>query len=209
MSYKAFVRMNIAIIGNEETSFTLARGLLAAGHHIFIGIKETEIILPDELGKAYVTTIEDAAARADLIIMATNPANVREAAYLLGDVRKKVILDVSYMSCPLSQQYLNTLSAIKSITGALYIVKCFNAAGFQPLSRSTGKDNIINMFLAGDNPKAKAVAKWVARDLGFAECHDFGGNDSATLLDEMAICYRHLAAHKEKGEKIAIKITRG
>lgn len=200
--------MDIAIIGNEKISSVLAMGLLNVGHQVYIGVKDREVQLPEALDDVCVTTIEDAATRADLIIMTTQPADVREAAYLLGDVRRKVILDVSYMSCPPSQQYLNTLSAIKSITGSQNVVKCFNAAGFQSSSRGSRKDNTINMFLAGDNQKAKELAKWIARDLGFTECHDFGGSDSATLLDEMAICYHHLAARKRKGEKIAIRITR-
>ena len=212
MDYKAFVRMNIAIVGSEKMTATLAQGLAIAGHEIFIGLEEEEQIqldfLIEEFDNIYLTTIENAAAHADLIIMATTPEKVREAAYLLDDVRKKVIIDITYMNCTNTEKYLDTLSAIKSITGSQFVVKCFNAAGFEPLPRAVRKDNAINMFFAGDNRKAKEVARLIARDLGYAECYDFGGSDSVFLLDEMAICYHHLAARKMQGEKIAIRITK-
>lgn len=212
MGYKAFATMNIAIIGIGRMTSILAQGLAIAGHEIFIGIKEDEDILFDflieEFDNIYITAIDNAAAKADLIIMAAAPENIREASYLMEDVRKKVIIDVTCMSFTNSENYLNTLSAIKSITGSQYVVKCFNTAGFEPLPKNTRGDNSINMFLAGDNNKAKEIAKLIARDLGYSECHDFGGSDSVALLDEMAICYHHLASRKAQGEKIAIRITK-
>jgi 8-hydroxy-5-deazaflavin:NADPH oxidoreductase len=212
MNYKAFACMNVALIGNEKASTTLAQGLALAGHQVYIGVKDIEDVAPDfladEFDNVFITSIEDAAAAADLVIIATNPAQVREAAYMLDDVRNKVIIDAAYMSYDENAGYLNTLHAIKAITGSPYVVKCFNAAGFEPLPRAVRDEQAINMFVAGDNRKAKEVARLIARDLGYADCHDFGGSESATLLDEMAICYHHLAARKEKGEKIAIKIVR-
>lgn len=212
MGYKAFASINIAVIGNGKMASLLAQGLSLAGHEVLIGIREDQSIQLDfvaaEFSNISVTTMEDAAVQADLIIMATNPSEVREAAYLLNDVRKKVIIDVAYMNYSDQERYLNTLSAITSITGSQLVVKCFNAAGFELLPKVVRKDNAINMFVAGDNKKAKEIARLVARDLGYADCHDFGGSDSAPLLDEMAICYHHLSTRQEQGEKIAIRITK-
>ncbi len=211
MGYKAFASMCVAVIGNEKLSAVLAQGLALADHEVFIGIKEDQSIyfdfLVDEFDNIHVTTVGDAAEHADLIIMAAAPDDVREMAYLLDDVRSKVIIDVSNMNASVGKAYLNTLHAIKAITGSRHLVKCFNAAGFQPLAGISG-DNKIEMFVAGDDLKAKETAKIIARDLGFADCHDFGGSDSVPLLDEMAICYHHLAARQEQGEKIAITISR-
>jgi len=212
MGYKAFAYMNIAVIGNGRTAAKIAEGLALAGHEVFIGLKEQDDIpsffRDEQFENITVTTIEAAAADADMIIMAGAPNGVREAAYLLDDVRKKVIIDATYMSYENEEGYLNTLSAIKSITGSPFVVKCFNASGFEPLPKVSREDDTIHMFLAGDNRKSKEIAKLIARDLGYAECHDFGGSDSATLLDEMAICYYHLSERKEQGEKISIRITK-
>jgi len=212
MSYKAFACLNIAIIGNEKPLSTLAKGLSFAGHNVWIGVNDMEALGDDfpfaTSDHVVTTTIADAAAQADIIILATSPAGAREAAYLLDDVRKKVIIDVTYMNYAEGEQYLNTLSAIKSITSSPFVVKCFNAHGFKPLSQEPKNDE-INIFLAGDNKKAKAIARLVARDLGYTECHDFGSSDAAPLLDEMAICYSHLASRSHEEERISIRITRG
>lgn len=211
MGYKAFASMNIAIIGNGRTTATLAQGLAIAGHEIFIGIKEDQSIILDfleeEFENIHVVTMEQAANYADLVIMATPPEEVREAAYLLDDVRKKVIIDNTFMSYSGSENYLNTLTAIRAITGSPFVVKCFNAAGFAPMPQIVQTDSTVNMFVAGDNQKAKELAKLIARDMGYSECHDFGGSESVSLLDEMAICYYNLSTEEQR-EKAAVKVSR-
>lgn len=213
MGYKTFVSMSIAIIGGEKISSVIAQGLALAGHDIYIGLRDHETIsfdfLVDEFENIKVRTIEEAAEAADIIIMAARPENVREASYLLDDVRKKVIVDISMMNYMQTSAYLNTLSAIKAITGSASIVKCFNAAGFESMDKKSS-DNSINMFVAGDNRKAKEVARLLSRDLGFADCHDFGSSDSIPLLDEMAMCYHNLNLKQQQpqGERIAIRITK-
>jgi predicted dinucleotide-binding enzyme len=212
MGYKAFASMNIAIVGNGKMSAVLAQGLALAGHEIQIGVRDNERISFDflmaEFENISVTTIDDAAESADVIFLTASPENIRETAYLLDDVRKKVIIDTTYMNFSNYGSYINTVNAVKAITGSPYVVKCFNAAGFEAMSPTAKKDGSINMFVAGDSIKAKEVVKLLARDLGFAECHDFGGSDCVPLLDEMAICYQNLAVKQLQGEKIAIKITR-
>jgi len=212
MGYKAFASMNIAIVGNGKTTAVLAQGLALAGHEVLIGIKETEQIsfdyLEDEFENIQITTIDDAAAVADVIFITSTPEDVREMAYLLEDVRKKVIIDTTFMNLQRTDNYLNTVGAIKAITGSAHVVKCFNAAGFEVIESPTKKDGSINMFVAGDSKKGKEVVRLLARDLGFADCHDFGDIDAIPLLDEMAMCYQNLVIKKAQGEKIAIKITR-
>ncbi|RYG30723.1 MAG: hypothetical protein EOO01_36335 [Chitinophagaceae bacterium] len=160
MGYKSFASMNIAIIGNSKTSAILAQGLALAGHDIMIGLREDEDIMFDfleaEFDNIEVMHVSDAAHLADLIIMATSPEDVREMAYLLDDVRKKVILDISNVAVGKSGNYLNTVNAIKSITGSSFVVKCFNTKSFESTA-GRGKDNAINMFIAGDDKKAKEV----------------------------------------------------
>jgi len=213
MGYKAFVSMNIAIVGSGSVSGLLAQGLAYPEHEIFIGLKEEQgpafDYLLDEFPNITVTSIEDAAEIADVIIMTSSPAEVRETAYFLGDVRKKVIIDTSFMNFTSFGNYINTVNAIRSITGSQHVAKWFNSAGFDSLTeKGVKKEEAINMFVAGDSKKAKEMAKLLSRDMGFAYCHDFGGSDAVPLLDEMALCWHNLSLRKEKGEKIAIKITR-
>ncbi len=211
MGYKAFACMNIAIIGNGKTSVALAQGLALAGHEILLADNSgnTNVIfdfLADEFHNIHETTMEHAAAAADLIIIATAPEEVRAAAYFLDDVRKKVIIDTSFMNAESFDKYINTVSAIQAITGSQHVVKCFNSSGYE-LTGVGRSESTINMFVAGDDRKAKEMARLIARDLGLGECHDFGGTDSVPLLDEMAICHHHLTSEKDQ-EKVVVKTTK-
>lgn len=205
--------MDIAVIGYGSIATSLAKQLSAAGHRIFIGLKEGDFIPETAFQNLFeniciAESIEMAAASSDLIIMATSPEDVKEASYLLEDVRKKVILDFSFMNFTHFGNYFNTLSSIKAITGSSFVVKCFNASGFDKARKKTSEDDSIHMFMAGDNLKAKAITRLLMRDIGYPDIHDFGGLDSVPLLDEMAICYHHLLARKDAGEKVGIKITK-
>lgn len=212
MGFKSFACMHIAIIGTGRATTAMAQGLSRSGHVVYMGVKDgDESRLPfwtSAFDDLTITSIAEASAAADLIIISSCPSEVREAAYQIDDVRKKVIIDASYMSYIDGEPYVNTLQAIKSITGSQLVAKCFNPAGFEQDMKQEMGDKSINMFVAGDNKKAKEVAKLISRDLGYADCLDFGGSDTAPLLDEMAVCCHHLALRQKHGEKIAIRITR-
>src|SRR6185312_2397314 len=93
MSYKTFASMNIALIGTGVE--TIAKKFAKAGHKVFIG-SEYDYIEPliSTTPKSFkYTTIQNAASVADVVIIATAPQDVRQAAYELGDVRSKVIID--------------------------------------------------------------------------------------------------------------------
>lgn len=213
MCYKAFACMNIAIIGRGQIAKNLGLGLSLAGHQVYIGKnwdnRYLETYPENAIPNLHFTTIEIAAEVADIIFIATNPNHVRETAYILNDVRKKVIVDVAYMNYTDDIEYVNTLNAITSITGSSYVVKCFNTEGFRLSNCSESADSSVNVFVAGDNLKAKEVVKLLSRDIGYNDCHDFGDSSTVKLLDEMAICYHHLNVQKKLGEKIAIRVIKG
>ena len=51
----------------------------------------------------------------------------------------------------------------------------------------------IDMFVAGDSEKGKAVVKQLATDAGFGECYDIGGNDKFQLMEQFAWFWINLA----------------
>jgi predicted dinucleotide-binding enzyme len=64
------------------------------------------------------------------------------------------------------------------------------------------------MFIAGDSAQAKAVVRQLAHDLGFAECYDFGGNDRAPLLEQLALAWINLAIFQGNGRSMAFKVLK-
>src|SRR6202012_689917 len=81
----------------------------------------------------HTCSIEEAAEAADFIIIATAPKDVREVAYWLGDIRRKVIIDATANVSTEESERINTSAAISSITGSQHIAKVFNTEGYEQL----------------------------------------------------------------------------
>jgi predicted dinucleotide-binding enzyme len=66
----------------------------------------------------------------------------------------------------------------------------------------------IDMFCAGNDKGAKAIATKLAKDIGFSECWDFGGDDKVELLEKLALSWINLAIMQGHGRGIAFKVIR-
>lgn len=212
MSYKTLVSMTIAVIGSGETAEYYTAGFAFAGHKVLLAGKDGAInnIHQSVLQLTNVTecSIEDAASGADLIIIATAPKDVREVSYWLGDVRNKVIIDVTSNVHAPEEELVKTVCGIKAITGSQHIVKAFNTAGYDDILAPLFKRGKTDLMLVGESRKAKEIAKILATELGLESFYDFGGTEAIELFNEMTRCWRkmmlnHLTLEKEK--RVAIK----
>lgn len=197
MGYKNFVSMNIAIIGVGETAEMYAAGFAFAGHNVYMAWKDNE---RDGLSQALeafthltICSIEEAAEVADLIIIASQPKDVREVSYWLGDVRKKVIIDATTNVHAADEELVKTICAIRAITGSPHVVKVFHTRGYEELLRPLFGSNKIDMLLVGDSKKAKEITKILAVELEFKQFHDFGGDEAILLFNEMTRCWRNMS----------------
>ena len=66
----------------------------------------------------------------------------------------------------------------------------------------------VDMFMAGSSVRGKAVALQLALDLGFAECYDFGGDDTIPLLESFALAWINLALVQGQGRGTAFKVLK-
>lgn len=189
MAYKTFASINIAVIGDGKVGEVLAKGLAIADHNIFIGIKEEYTSIHEdfftEFDNVALTSIDYAAAVADIIIIATPANQVREAAYLLDDVRHKVIVDMSGFNSK-DDMSLHTANAIHAITYSPNVVKCYGENGYMSLRNLFRVKSRDEIYVAGDSKKSKEIVKLLMRDIGFNKVVDLGGNENIALLDVKA-----------------------
>lgn len=189
MEYRSFVSLNIAIIGNTRLSEALAMAYADAGHTIYFATTESERagIKPgmEYIDGVHVCSIEDAAANADFVIISTRANNVREVAYWLGDVRRKVIIDLTANVPEGLKDNMNTIGAIKSITGSEHIVKVLSLYNHESLFSPLFGGQKVQVVLAGDSRKAKEMMKIIGRELGIEHFHDFGTAETLPLFDEL------------------------
>ena len=62
--------------------------------------------------------------------------------------------------------------------------------------------------MAGDDPRAKKVAKGLALDAGFSQCYDFGDGSKVELLEQFAVAWINLAIMQGMGRDIAFKVLK-
>jgi hypothetical protein len=91
------------------------------------------------------------------------------------------------------------------------LAKCFNNTGFENmanpiyhLEKLVPHDIGIDIFVAVDSIKAKYMAK----DAGFGECYNFGGNDKVALQEQLVLIWINLSMAQKMGRNIAFKIIK-
>ncbi|MBC6950937.1 NADPH-dependent F420 reductase [candidate division KSB1 bacterium] len=179
--------MKIAIIGAGNVGGALASGWAKAGHEVILGVRKKE---------------------AEVILVSVPVAAIVDVAKSLGEVKNKIIVDATNSIIQRPAPYAHGVEAFKALTNCEDVVKCFNSTGFENMTNPRYGEISIDMFVAGSSAKAKAVAKQLAGDLGFAECYDFGGDDKVALLEQFALCWINLAIMQKHGRGLAFKILK-
>lgn len=205
--------MKIAIIGAGNVGGALAQKLIGAGHTVLIGAKfplsEKSIKLATQIGEDRFTNIERAVQQCEVIIVATPATMAVEVALSLGDTSGKVIIDTMNIVMGRGPAgFSNTSDAILANTQSRDIVKCFNTTGFNNMQNPVYEGTAIDAFVAGDSEKGKTVAIQLAKDIGFGECYDVGGNDRFTLMEQFAFFWINLAMLKGQGREIGFKLLK-
>lgn len=202
--------MNIAIIGTGNVGGALATKWAAKGHRIYLGVRDTVQFKGQELLKNSNTTassIKDAVAVSEVILVAIPPAAIFGIREQMGDVSGKIIIDATNSVAKGPGDYKTVFHFLTEQTGA-EIVKCFNTTGFENMLDPVYQNEAIDMFMAGDSEKAKTVATQLALDCGFGSCIDFGGAAKVELLEQLALCWINLAMMQRQGRNMAFKIVR-
>lgn len=205
--------MKISIIGSGNVGSALAHGLLKANHNVSFGVRDASSAKSEKanalLGNAKLRSIEEACKSAEIIIITTPPEAMLQLIPQLGDVTGKVIIDATNSVRVRPEPYPTAFHAIKALTKSEKVVKCFNSTGFEnmtnPIYPAFGG---IDMFCAGNNKESKAIAQKLSKDIGFAECWDFGGDDKVELLEKFALSWINLAIMQGHGRDIAFKVIR-
>jgi 8-hydroxy-5-deazaflavin:NADPH oxidoreductase len=203
--------MIIAIIGTGNVGSALAVLWIKAGHTILIGAKlplsEKSLKLATQIGEDRFTSIENAVRQSEVVLIATPPTAIFDIIEQMGDLSSKVVIDATNSIMKSPEPYKTVLHCLAEKTNA-ELVKCFNTTGFENMLNPVYNDVGIDMFMAGDSEKAKAVARQLALDCGFADCIDFGKADKVELLEKFALSWINLAIMQGHGRNIAFKLLR-
>lgn len=204
--------MKIAIIGTGNVGGALATKWAQCGHQILLGVKDIDNFKGKELLNNPNTTvypIATAVQQAEVILLATPATAVVEVCQSLGDTAGKVIIDAMNIIMgrgPVG--FSNTSDAILANTATLDVVKSFNTTGFNNMVNTEYQGQAIDMFVAGSSEKGKQAAIQLAKDAGFADCYDVGGNDKFQLMEQFAWFWINLAMFQGQGREMAFKLLK-
>lgn len=202
------IKMKIAIIGTGNIGSVLATHWAKAGHQLYLGIRDIKkfkgkhlLDLPNTSGHS----LSAAVGLAEVVLVAT-PAHIApELIGQLGELPGKVVIDATNAVRTKPEPYPTAYHAFADLTEA-EVVKCFNCTGFENMEDPQYGDLTLDMFMAGASERAKAIAKQLAVEAGFAECYDFGGEAQVELLEQFALSWINLAIFQKMGRKIGFKL---
>lgn len=203
--------MKIAVIGSGNLGSALANGWAKAGHEVLFGVRNVSDFkgsYSQGLKAVKAALIPEAAAWADVIVLAAVPQAIHAIAEAMGDVHDKVIIDAMNAVRVKPEPFSNTTEAIVKLTNCKDVVKCFNTTGAENVADPVYAGIGIDMFCAGDSEKAKKIGEQLAKELGFGNVYDFGGSDKFSLLEQFALGWINLAMMQGYGRGIAFKVLK-
>lgn len=204
--------MNIAIIGTGNVGGALASKWAHAGHQIHLGVRDQSNFKGQNLlenPNTNVHSIHEAVELSEVILVATPAMTAVEVAQSLGNTKGKVIIDsMNIVMGRGPEGYSNTADAVKEHGGGGDVVKCFNTTGYNNMLNPVYDDTTLDVFVAGNSSHAKAICQSLARDAGFAECYDVGGDDRFELMEKFAFFWINLAMMQGHGREMGFKLLK-
>jgi len=209
--------MKIAVIGVGNVGGVIAPRWAQAGHEISLGVRDPQAdkvraVIEACGGRAQATSVGEAAAGAEVVVLATPFPATRDAVAACGDLAGKTVIDCTN---PLTAD-LRGLSVGFDDSGAeqvaawaagASVVKALSITGAGNMADPAYADGAASMFICGDDDAAKAVAGELCGAFGF-DIVDCGPLSSARLLEPLALLWISLAYKWGNGADIAFRLMR-
>ncbi len=209
--------MNIGILGAGSVGGTLGTRWAANGHKVVFASREPESQKSRELvanagANASSGSNREAAAEADVVLVATPWEAAEEALRSAGDLKGKTVIDATNPLLPdLSGLAVGCNdSAAERIAKAVpdaKVVKAFNSVGFNIMADPHFESGRVAMFYCGDDAGAKATVAGLISELGF-EAVDAGPLRQARVIEPFAMLWISLAYQAGLGREIAFQLLR-
>jgi 8-hydroxy-5-deazaflavin:NADPH oxidoreductase len=206
--------VHIAVIGGGVVGETLAKAWTRRGHTIAFGVRDPGSEKSKKLASSSgipVKANRDAAAAAQVIVLATPWQATREAIQTCGDLAGKIVIDCTN---PLNPDFTglavgHTTSGAEQVASwasGARVFKAMNQIGSNLMDDPEVRGGQPVMFVAG-GPEGKAEVMDLVRELGF-DTVDAGDLVIARLLEPYAMLWIHLALRRGLGRNIAFALLR-
>jgi len=203
--------LKVGVLGSGEVGQTLATGFATLGHQVRMGTRRVRDAkaaawVKSAGAKASRGTFAEAAEFGEIVVFAvpaTANLHVVEAAGA-GAFAGKLVIDATNAIDESSGQPELALasegSAGEQLQRALpdaRVVKCFNTVAASLMFRPQTAFGPPDMFIAGDDARAKKRVRAILEDFGWPSVIDFGPIRSARWLEAMTVAWLYTANAKE------------
>jgi 8-hydroxy-5-deazaflavin:NADPH oxidoreductase len=196
---------SISVVGLGNMASALAGRALAGGNAVeIIGrdpVKAKEVAAA--LGRATVGTA-GAAPAGDIVILAVPYASAASVVSEYGDaLHGKVIVDITNPITPDFTGFVTPEGSsgaqeiAKAAPAGAQVVKAFNTLFSHVLAAGPAEGRLLDVFIAGDDPQAKARVSAFIESLGLRPM-DTGRLPMARALENVALLQLGLVAHSVK-----------
>jgi len=208
--------MKIAVIGTGSVGGTLGRRWAELGHAVCFGVRDTanadaKTLVARIKGNARLAGVHDAAADAEVVVLATPYQANAAAIAAAGNIAGKILIDVTNplgagLTLAVGFDTSGAEQVAKLAPGAR-VFKAMNQVGFEVMANPTFAAGKPVMFVAGDDAAGKQVVLGLVAALGF-EAIDAGELAIARLLEPHAMLWIHLMVRRNMGRDFAFSLLR-
>ncbi|CAB1063070.1 hypothetical protein D1BOALGB6SA_7853 [Olavius sp. associated proteobacterium Delta 1] len=207
--------MKIAVIGIGNVGGTLGPAWVKAGHNVIYGVRDpnsekVKTLLNISQGKAQAFSVSEAAAKTDIIVLATPWSATQEAITAAGSLAGKLVVDCTNPIAPdLRGLSIGTTTSageqVAQWAQGAKVVKGFNTTGSGNMVDPRYESQLVSMFICGDDPDARETVAQLAKEVGFEPCIT-GPLYHARYFEPMAMLWMDMAYLQGRGPQFAYKI---
>jgi predicted dinucleotide-binding enzyme len=193
--------MRVGILGSSDVAKSSGRGFLKEGHQVMLGSREPGKLASwvRESGKSGSSgTFSETSKFGELVVLAVHGASSVEAIQMAepDNFKGKVVIDTTNpldMSGGVPPKLIGGLGTSggeliqRALPGA-FVVKAFNTVGNAHFCRPEFAGGPPDMFLCGDDGKAKEHVSRICKDFGWNPI-DVGGIELSHYLEATAMIW--------------------
>lgn len=209
--------ITVAILGTGRVGRALGERLVHAGATVRYGARNpgpAAASLPGSLAEIPTRLPAEATADAQIVLLAVPAAAAMDAARSAGSLDGKILLDCTNSlrrdasgpswAPPAEGSMAQALAA--AFPGAA-VVKGFNHFSSEIMRSPELTTGPAEAFFAGDDHDAKSLIMELAGQMGFRP-HDAGPLRNASLIENLAVLWIHLASTEGAGRQFAFRLEK-
>lgn len=195
--------MKIGIIGSGDVAQSLAKGLLACGHTVMLGTRDTKKKDLDWAKKhhskrASIGSFAEAADYGEMAILAVAwHAAENVLAIVRPELSGKIVIDLTnplvfHENDPPELSIGHDISAGELVQQTLadsHVVKTLNIINHRKMVKPKFEQGTPVMFLCGNNDSAKTHVQSLLSELGWQDIVDIGGIEKSRLLEPLCLLW--------------------